>query len=356
MQLEILNEKHEKQYENFLLNNSLTLFYSSNKYRKLLRRFLHEEDYYIIALNKWDEIIGALPTFLKRNEKLGNVLNSLPFYGSNGSIIEYAQNEKVKKELLGAFFGLAKDHNCLSATLITSPLEPNKTFYENNFGHTFFDKRIGQLTPLPKNNSDVADMLMKLFHQKTRNMVRKAQKYRFQITSEYTEIFFKFLCETHIRNINTIGGLAKPIRFFELIPEIFKYDKEYKIYVALQDETPVAALLVFYFNKTVEYFTPVIDQRYRALQPLSLLIFYAMQEAVRRGFEWWNWGGTWLTQTSVHRFKKRWGTVDKPYFYYTKLYDKKIIHHSKEELIQDYPYFYVLPFEQLSQREDNDQL
>ncbi|MBW2004570.1 MAG: peptidoglycan bridge formation glycyltransferase FemA/FemB family protein [Deltaproteobacteria bacterium] len=356
MHIEILSEKYEAQYEDFLLKDSLTLFYVSNNYRRLLKEFLNEEDCYFIALNKWDEVIGVLPAFLKRNEKSGNVLNSLPLYGSNGSIIEYEKNETVKKELLQAFFNYARNHHCISATLITSPFDTNKTFYDTNYCATFNDERVGQLTALPSKYSDLANDLMRLFHQKTRNMIRKAQKSGLAITDEPASNYMQFLSEIHVENINTIGGISKPWPFFELIPQIFEYEEDYKIFVALNDGMPIAALLLFYFNKTVEYFTPVIVQEYRALQPLSLLIFNAMQEAVARGYEWWNWGGTWLTQDGVYRFKKRWGTTDMPYFYYTRVFDNQILHCSKEELTWQYPYFYVLPFSQLSNEGNNDEL
>jgi hypothetical protein len=97
----------------------------------------------------------------------------------------------------------------------------------------------------------------------------------------------------------------------------------------------------------VEYFTPATDVGYRGLQPMSLLVFTAMQDAVRRGCRWWNWGGTWVTQDGVYRFKKRWGTVDRRYFYHTTVFDKGILRCSPEQLLEAYPYFYVVPFTQL---------
>lgn len=33
-------------------------------------------------------------------------------------------------------------------------------------------------------------------------------------------------------------------------------------------------------------------------------------------------GGIWLTQGGVYDFKKKWGTIDKNYFYYTTIFDK----------------------------------
>ena len=48
-----------------------------------------------------------------------------------------------------------------------------------------------------------------------------------------------------------IGGLAKNDRFFDTIPDYFEADKDYRIYIAQKEGTPVAALLLFYFNHTV---------------------------------------------------------------------------------------------------------
>jgi hypothetical protein len=75
-----------------------------------------------------------------------------------------------------------------------------------------------------------------------------------------------------------------------------------------------------------------------------------MVDAAKRGFEWWNWGGTWRSQKGVYGFKKRWGTGEFPYYYYTRVYDQKLLQCSKEEIIREYPYFYVVPFDVLSGR------
>ena len=80
---------------------------------------------------------------------------------------------------------------------------------------------------------------------------------------------------------------------------------------------------------------------------MSLLIFEAMQEAVGRGILYWNWGGTWLNQSGVYRFKSRWGTHDVPYYYYVKVYNDKVLNYSKDTLLEQFPYYYVVPFFEL---------
>ena len=105
--------------------------------------------------------------------------------------------------------------------------------------------------------------------------------------------------------------------------------------------------LIFKYNKTIEYFTPVICTTHRNLQPLALLVFEAMKDAITHGYAFWNWGGTWLTQDGVYNYKKKWGTVDYSYYYYTSVYDTSILEYTAEQLLAQYPYYYVLPFSAL---------
>ena len=74
-----------------------------------------------------------------------------------------------------------------------------------------------------------------------------------------------------------------------------------------------------------------------------------MKNASEKGFKFWNWGGTWLNQDGVYRFKSRWGTKDFPYYYYTTLKNKEVLNLSKEEILSKFPYFYVISFNELNE-------
>jgi len=77
-----------------------------------------------------------------------------------------------------------------------------------------------------------------------------------------------------------------------------------------------------------------------------------MQDAANKRCKNWNWGGTWLSQTGVYDFKKKWGTSDYPYYYYTKLFNERVRFSSKGALLKDYPGFFVLPFSELVETEN----
>ena len=111
-------------------------------------------------------------------------------------------------------------------------------------------------------------------------MVRKAQKSGFSIEVENDSL--AFLEEIHQKNMECIGGRAKKKIFFSSIPKYFEKEKDYKIWVARFENEPVSAMLIFYYQETVEYYLPVTVEKFRNKQPLSLLIFEAMKEAALR--------------------------------------------------------------------------
>ncbi len=210
--------------------------------------------------------------------------------------------------------------------------------------HGIIDERVGQFTLLPQ-QEDVEESLMQSFHYKTRNMIRKAQKVG--VSVEVDNSAMAFLCQTHEENMLEIGAAAKPGRFFDLIPAYFEAERDYRIYVAKIGGEPVASLLVFFYNRTVEYYTPVVKKEYRETQALSATVFRALCDAANNGFTWWNWGGTGLSQEGVYRFKSRWGTQDMRYQYFTHVSNMAVLSTPRAELLAAYPYFYVVPFSAL---------
>ena len=239
------------------------------------------------------------------------------------------------------------------STIIESPLDDGRDSY-SVLDADFIDYRIGQITIMPNvdtdANADIDDVLLAHYHQKTRNMVRKGSRSGFVVSHESYPSIMEDLHAIHEENLISLGGLAKPISIFEAIKSEFSYDVDYRIYVAKKDDQIAAMMLVFYFKDMVEYFTPVVRERYRSEQPLSLLIFHAMRDAVTgRSSRLWNWGGTWLSQSGVYQFKSRWGTRDFPYRYHVNKYCNSMDFSSisKADLVFDYPYFFTVPFEQL---------
>ena len=133
-----------------------------------------------------------------------------------------------------------------------------------------------------------------------------------------------------------------------MVPRHFRPGQDYDLYVARREGAVIAGLLIFYFNRTVEYFTPAVAEEFRSTQPSALILITAMMDAGRRGFERWNWGGTGESQTGVYRFKKKWSAQERYYHYYTQLNDSSILDWSRGDIFSAFPNFFVVPFSALA--------
>lgn len=310
------------------------LFFQSTKYKNFLIRYLGAKDESVVAVSDSNEIVGYFP-ILSQNGCFGRVLNSLPYFGSHGGII--AKDRQVRDALTSYYNDvLVKDQNVAASTVISSPIGTHSYM---NLSHDLVDSRIGQVTRLDFDNEG---QLFSKLHSKTRNMVRKALSGNFRITIQNSKL--DFLYDTHVANMHAISGSPKERRFFDLIGNYFVPDEDYQIWTAEKGGKLAAALLLFFYNGTVEYFTPTIVEEFRSDQPLSAIIFSALKACRAKGFSRWNWGGTWATQEGVYRFKSRWGAEDLPYFYYTKVNNSALLESTVATLSSEYRNFYTIPY------------
>ncbi len=340
MQIRLLEDQFSVDYENFLKQHECAMIYYSQKYKNFLKELLGAESLYLVAEGKDKKIEGILPLLVKTGQ-YGTVINSLPYYGSNGGIL--STNLLAKKALLEEYISLIETRKYACSTIIDNPLDQNYDYDRIDVNER--DSRIGQLTNI-SGQFDTMETLMVKFHYKTRNIIRKAIKSNIKVDVDNN--LFSFLEEIHNDNMKSIGGMAKNSRFFNLVPKYFSEGVDYDIYVARHEGVPVSAMLVFYYGSIVEYYTPVIVREFRHLQPLSLLIATAMFNASSRGFKWWNWGGTWQSQDGVYDFKSKWGTQDIIYNYHTTIVDQELYNCTKEQLLEAYPGFYIMPFTSLN--------
>lgn len=338
-------------YDDFLkVHFPLASFYASSLYGRVLEQHLNTKWHALIIKQKKD-IVAAFPYMICENHKWGNILNSLPFYGSHGGFLikkklDFSEQKEITALLNKHLLETTKNLS-LSAYTIIENLDHQQSDLDLSLiiEHHFQDHRLGQVTILPPSSSSLEEELRQTYHPvRSRNM-RKATQSGIKVRLSQHIDDFKFLHETHKKNITDVKGLAKKWDFFNLITTELK--NNYQLYIADYNNAPIAALLLFTFSDTIEYFTPAIKSEHRDLQASSLLIFEAMKKACQQGFKYWNWGGTWPSQQGVYDFKKKWGAQDYSYRYFTKIINRDLLAASKEDLMKAYPYFYVLPFDEL---------
>lgn len=320
------------EYDSFLLSVPESLLYYSRSYKALLESLLGCNSRYLIALEE-GAITGVLP-IMETEGPLGRVMNSLPFYGSHGGVL--ARSDRARNALVEEYSSVVAAEDVVTSVWIENPFVSTGV----SPPHDIVDTRLSHSTPLTGLRDE--DELMAVIRSSARRNVRKAQAENTQV--EIDNNAWEYLEEMHTRTMRAIGGKPKSHQFFQAVPHLFTPGEEFNIFVATRHSRPIAALLVFYFNKTVEYFTPVTTPEERERQPMAAILVAAMTDAARRGFENWNWGGTWLSQDGVAKFKTKWGAREEPYCYFIKVRDQQILGIDSTIIAQSYPNFYVVPF------------
>lgn len=341
MRIEKLTQVLRLSYEEYLRSTDFSLFYYSSNYKNFLKKLLGCDEEYLLAI-EGDTIHGILPLMYIQIDSF-RVYNSLPYYGSNGGIL--SNNDKAHNELVNIYNEIACSKTTLSSTIITNPFNDQDSL---GFVHNHIDHRIGQMTDLSSKRDDFGGLLGRIESSARRN-VKKALREGITVEVDHSQL--NRLREMHEQNILAIGGIPKSKEFFVLIPQYFIPVKDFDLYVAKRNGVMIGGLLIFYFNQTVEYFTPAIDDEYRSYQPLSLIIMTAMSESAKKGFRWWNWGGTWESQVGVYRFKRKWGAHERKYSYYTQLNDPSILAWPREKILNTFSNFFVVPFSSLGRQE-----
>ena len=325
-------------YEAFLAASPAATLYHTISYRRLIEATLACRTEYLVARED-GRIRGCLPLAVAHGPD-GDVINSLPFFGSYGAILADAPD--VHARLSAAWADRIGRAEVGAATMIENPFADGSLADEALATH--FDQRLCQVTRLE--GLDDADAFLRRIDGSSRRNIKKAKLSGCAVTQAPDAL--DFLERVHRDNMRTIGGRAKPRAFFEALPKAFRPGIDYTIYVCSADGQPVSALLVFFFARYVEYFIPVTVESARELQPMALILSEAMQQAARDGRSVWNWGGTWLTQDGVYRFKRKWGAEDRPYRYLVTVRNRDLLVRDAADLQSAYPGFFVVPFAALA--------
>lgn len=323
-------------YEDFVHSHPHALVYHSLRFRDFLVDLLGCTPRYGVAL-AGGRVDGVLP-LMATDGPYGTVLNSLPYFGSNGGVLA---GGPAARAALAAWYGKTVAGSGVAATtVIANPLDPDAPAP----AHDFADVRVGCMTPLG-GTGDAGQRLLAAIDGSARRNVAKAARSGVEV--EVDNAAFGALEEMHRSGMEAIGGRAKTPEFFAAVPRRFRAGDDYDLYVARIGDVVVAGLLVFFYGMVAEYYVPATRPEHRSEQPLAAILHRAMTDAMGRGLGWWNWGGSWMSQENLIRFKTKWGGQRREYRYWTKVNNDDILSARPQDLLDGYPGFFVAPFTSL---------
>jgi hypothetical protein len=128
--------------------------------------------------------------------------------------------------------------------------------------------------------------------------------------------------------------------------------------VAEWDGHVAACLITIQAGVTISYNVPCCEHSAQTTQANSLLIDEAVRALIPHGYRYWNWESSPGRDSSVYKFKERWGSREACY--------KVLLRYprgaevftglTQQDIAAEYPFYFVVPFEDLNNSKTADSI
>jgi len=307
-------------------------------YRDMLEKLGVGRPIYL-GLRRSGKLCGYMPAFQKHSAS-GSVVCSLPFFGPNAGVLCASQDRsEAHPMLLQELLRLASEAGALSCSVYTPFLFNEFGLYESSFGDAVVVDKFTQYL----------DLSTSQWSGEIDRKVRRAQRASVHVTSEVTGERLASFYAIYRQNCADYGIPPKPWECIEFLTSERVRGRFSQIYFATMENRVIAALLVLFSPTTASYYIPCSLEDYRSHQPGTLLVDHAARDARTRGLKYWNWESSPSRDSGVYTFKKRWGSKEEEYRVYVKTFqpEEKIKALGRARIAQDFPYYFVWPFDRL---------
>lgn len=279
MTIELLKQKDENKWDDFVSRHPDATFYHQIGYKKVIEKTFGHQSYYLIAKEK-NKISAVLPLFRIKSRLLPSCLVSLPFTGYGGVL---AENEQAKNLLL----------------------EKAKEIYQKEkLAYLMLRKIIFQTAPeratLILNLVKNKEKMWQQMGGKTRNLIRKAEKFDLKIKTGLNElnVFYRLWSA----NRRDLGTPALPKKFFKNLAAQFPEKINYL--VVYQKQKPLAGMLLVGFRETMEALYAGSIKKGRKYNANMFLYWQAILFAAQKGAEKFDFSPS-PTKAPYFQFKKQ---------------------------------------------------
>ena len=298
-----------------------------------------------------------IPIFCKPGS-FGTIINSSPFFGSHGGfrLHNNANFRDCVKKTFEEIIDFTVGSEIAAVTLVENPYASSEEIAINRKFQLALSNSIADPCMKTKRFSAVLHLdsitdeehLIRTYHQKTRNCLRKFFKTGAQIKSisanaPEADYALEWIADEHIKGLKDKSGIYKPKSYFQNLREDFEAAR-FEVRLCSLEGEDVAGLINFRCGNETEYWTPVITKEGREINALYGLIHDSANDILGREGAILNFGGSWETQHDLLRFKQRFGAEIKEYKYRTYILNTDLLALSPLTLQADYPFFFVRPY------------
>ncbi len=279
MEIRLAFESDFKRWEQFLSSQDVNNIFQSTILLPV-NRILGFTPILILAEDH-NEIMGGLMSY----QWFGNTRNPLKIFSriqsKYGPIIRDCGNRMDILDAILKFLIEAAKKNGVRDLILKCPPGLDFNGWDNMLQKNRSDVHYTFLIDLKRSKSQ----LWRSLEKRCRWAVRKALSQKVEIREENTKetpiVYYSLLVSTAKR----LGIFTEPCTYFETVYNLLVPRGYAKYFFAYYRGKPIASALVFFYNKTMFYFSSCSLKRYRSLNPNNLLQWYIITFGADNGFE-----------------------------------------------------------------------
>jgi FemAB-related protein (PEP-CTERM system-associated) len=289
-----------------------------NVYHTLAWKAVEEEGlghkaYCLRALDASGRVMGLLPLFLVKG-LFGRRLVSVPMRDRGGVL---ASNRQAASALVAKAIQLMRELNCKYLELRSlEELDPRVADE-----HKLRCERYWMTTRI-----DLAPGVERLWKALDRNAIRwaigKARREGVRIEIENTESGIDTFYEMFVRTRCSMGIPPFPKSLFESIWRHLIAQGKANLFIVLKDSQPINAMINMLSQDTFIPAYAAPQNRWRRYYPNEFIFWHTIEWAAENGFHYYDFGADSPRQTGLLQFKRKWGGLHQPMFYYYYLNDR----------------------------------
>ncbi len=352
--IEVIREgsQAEREYDSVIDNCKYGFIQQSTIWRDVIRDIGPDEPYLLLARDN-GRPVGALPLYLYKG-KFGNIMTSVPQPGPLGGIASiegYNEKAALYKALITYAVELGKKKECCLLTITTNPFAQDYQLYKEYLLPEYELENFTQYIILNE-AFDASGMPLYLKDGIRRNL-DKAVEAGIIIKDAFSgDIDFWY--ELHKRRFEGFGALHFKKELFLNIIEKALTNGHAKFLTAYKDDKKAGGCFCIFNRHIVDYYLMHTDEDFINYGVNYALIDAFLKWAGKNGFDIFNWQSSPGRFTGVYEFKRRWGSKETGYYFFTKILGdiSGIINNSFAEVKGAYINHFLLPCEAPGKSED----
>jgi len=336
----LCNRVLRKRYDDLFEAAPNAFIQQSSDWAEVIGALGPDEGIFLLCHDAGRDVAG-LPLYLYEHP-LGNLLTSVPQPGPMGGVffkdgLSPKHTDAVYRTLIGAALEIARRRRCIAMTLISNPLTDDLVFYKRHLSPTYVLENYSQVILLDKKESRSHG------HRNNVNKVRKAgYRMRFCETAQELESWFSLHEERH----RALGIEPLNPQIFKNFFEVLQPRQKARLMLIYAGNRIVSGAWYIYHRNIMDVFMLSADAGSCKTSPNFMNTDLSIAWAKDRGVKIYNWQSSPGRDSGVYSYKKQWGSLEKAYYFVTKLLCKpeRIARLGLQTIKDAYAQHYLVPY------------